>query len=123
MSYTFVATAFVPPEFVGTAGDYNIEDRALFAEIRNTLPELRSWSDGAIGGAWGSFSTGGWGVLWLDECLPIHLEALLAYIYVSTEVPEFDFGSSANWIDKLLDLQKQKPWQSGEALPKWTEWR
>jgi hypothetical protein len=123
MTYTFIATAFVLPNFVNAEGEYNDNARKLFAEIRSATPELRGWADAAIGGAWGSFSLGGWGVGWVDECLPIHLESFLAYIYVSTEVPDFDFGSSANYIDELLSLQKDKPWLTNDTLPAWTQCR
>ncbi|HIH2745027.1 TPA: hypothetical protein ACYLN4_000696 [Burkholderia lata] len=71
---------FVMPGHEGSAGEWSDADRADIAVLRKTYPELASWGDMAIGGAWGAYSQSQLEVNWCDWLIGKRDDEFLAYI-------------------------------------------
>ncbi|MEZ0605706.1 hypothetical protein ACAX43_26590 [Paraburkholderia sp. IW21] len=71
---------FVLPGHEGSAGEWSDADRADIRVLRATYPELASWGDMAIGGAWGSYSQFELEVSWCDWLIGQRHDEFLAYI-------------------------------------------
>jgi hypothetical protein len=99
-------------------GEWSELDRRFIAALRDSHPELSAWGDLAIGSAWGSYSQDILAVNWCDW-IQGRDEAFLAYIYVRTVNPEFDFGGTGLFMDDVEDLGQTRPWLTDAPLPSW----
>lgn len=121
VSYEFTPSAFVEKGYETASGDWHKETRKQFKTLRATYPELSRWGDLALGQAWGDYSQDIYAVSWLNEGFDQRDNGFLAYIYVLTLRPGFDFGGMGLYTDEILKYGEMEPWKTPETpLPKWT---
>lgn len=80
MAARYDARAFVKPGFERASGEFSDETRNDIDSIRAAHPELESWGDLAVVGAWGDYSQDELYVNWCDWLVGERNEEFLAYV-------------------------------------------
>lgn len=117
MSFYFDPTVFVRAGFEDEVGDYPEETHAAVQPLRRFYPELAAWSDLALSYAWMSYTQ----AIYAAGSMPStqRENGFLAFIYVKTKQPGFEFGSVGVYYPEVMSLGEDEPWKTSAALPNW----
>lgn len=118
MAFVFSPLAFVVPGAEQDAGEYSDAMRAQITRLRSIYPELAGWGDLAVESAWGAYSQDIHAVGWNDQ-IDARDNGFLAYVYVRTKNPNFDFLGTGLFSMDVWDYGDMQPWLQDAALPAW----
>lgn len=116
MSFNFGQAENLYKKKVKNLSEKRIED------IKTFYPELKKWKNSSIDNMWTKYSLSIYMTkdpLWIQE----REEAILAFIWISYNFQDFNFGLEGMFEDYLKEFAKQKFWLNDDIVkPKWIEY-
>lgn len=122
MTFTFDPKLFAQnskPDSCIYNGDFY---RREVSVLRTLHPEIAAWDDNAIGRAWAAYSAHVFKFRWVTtDWLRESDTGILAYIYLISKTPQFDFSTIAEPDAFVWSVGEIRPWLRNITLSSWKQ--